>query len=325
MSNRNTLVVMIFSEPLVSICIPVYNAVHWLPETLDRLKRQTYSSIEVIIVDDHSTDNSLQIAQAYESDSIQVYSNPKKGGNSARNYAFQMSKGDYIKFMDADDYMDDSMIELQVARLLEEDNPENCIVLSPVIMRFQDGIDLHQVGRSIDHDYSPGIELLIDIWRGKGWNCPHCHLMHHSLVKRSKGWDETVVKNQDGEYFGRVYTIADKVVSVKQVNAIWRQTGIGVSTKMNDAAMESVLRSYRILADLILSYKSDAEHRDICSRYISSCMYSNYPTNKKYIPEMERYMKENGLCFKIPNQRRLKVLCSIVGWKLTACIFNYYK
>ena len=90
---------------LVSILIPCYNAEKWLGETLDCCLRQTYKNIEVIFVDDGSTDNSLAIAREYEKkdNRIHVFAQPNSGGCRARNVVFEHSTGDYIMYLDATD------------------------------------------------------------------------------------------------------------------------------------------------------------------------------------------------------------------------------
>lgn len=100
--------------------------------------------------------------------------------------------------MDADDYCTNDMIEKQMERMLK-DGDENTLIFSPVKMLYPDG-KFFLPPREIDKDYIPGIELLIDIWRERGWNCPHCHLMHRNLFVKSKGWDESILRNQDGEF-----------------------------------------------------------------------------------------------------------------------------
>lgn len=304
-------------KPLVSILIPLYNAEKYIEETITRALMQTYPNIELVIVDDHSTDNSLGIAQKYASEKVHIYSNPKKGGNAARNYAFEKCSGEYVKFMDADDYMDDCMIEYQLKRLLAEKEPEGCVAFSPVIMRFADSRDQYQQGRSIDHDYMPGIELLIDIWRGKGWHCPHCHLMHRSLVKKANLWDETVLKNQDGEFFARIYAAATKAISVKTVNAIWRQTHNGVSRQTSEKAWKSFFETHRRIAELILSYKNNEETKYNCSRYICASLFEHYPIPDVCIKAQELFLKKHNMKFVVPNKRRYKYLSSVFGWKFT--------
>lgn len=221
--------------PSVSILIPLYNAEAYIAETIERCLNQSYENIEIIIVDDHSTDNSFSVTQQFECNNIHIYENPKKGGNSARNYAFQMSKGEYVKFLDADDYFSSEMLKKQVERLMK-DGTDNSVVFSPVRMLYEDGHWLIPP-RSIDFDHEPGIELLLDIWRGKGWHCPHCHLMHRNLVEKAGLWDENVIKNQDGEFFARVYAAADKALSVPDEYAVWRQFHTGVHAVMKPEAI----------------------------------------------------------------------------------------
>lgn len=309
-------------DALVSILIPLYNAEQYIEETITRALQQTYSNIELVIVDDHSTDNSLKIAQKYASEIVHIYSNPKKGGNSARNYAFEKCQGEYIKFMDADDYCTHNMIEKQMERILE-DGDENTLVFSPVKMLYPDG-HLLLPPRKIDRDYLPGIELLIDIWRGKGWNCPHCHLMHRSLFVKSGGWDETIIKNQDGEFFARVANKASKALCVPEEYAIWRQTGIGVSTKRSIEAHASMIQSYAIISKLILDYNNSTEYRQICAKYMGGFVYANYPQISSIMPRLYDILKDIKQPLILPNRKILTILRMIIGWKLALKIIHKY-
>lgn len=103
-------------QPLVSILIPCYNSESFLAETLACCVNQTYPNIEVVVVDDGSSDGSLQIAKSWESrhENIHVYSQLNRGAASARNLAFKKSKGDYIMYLDADDLISLNKIEDQI-------------------------------------------------------------------------------------------------------------------------------------------------------------------------------------------------------------------
>lgn len=310
-------------NPLVSILIPLYNAEQYIEETITKALQQTYSNIELVIVDDHSTDNSLKIAQKYASEKVHVYSNPKRGGNSARNYAFEKCNGKYIKFMDADDYCTNEMIEKQMDRMLK-DGDENTLVFSPVKMLYPDG-HIFLPPREIDKDYIPGIELLIDIWRGKGWNCPHCHLMHRNLFIKSGGWDETIIKNQDGEFFARVAAKASKSISVKDVCAIWRQTGNGVSTKLTTATQNSILKTYEIITHLIIEYNNTESNRLTCASYIGNFVYFNYINIDSIMPkvyEILDYLQEPLI---LPKRKILIFLKFFLGWKNALRLIHKYK
>ena len=308
--------------PLVSILIPSYNATQYIEETINRALSQTYSNIELVIVDDHSTDNSLEIAKKFSSEKVHIYTNPKKGGNSARNYAFEMCKGEYIKFMDADDYCSYDMIEKQMERILK-DGDKDTLIFSPVKMLYPDG-RLFLPPRDIDKDYIPGIELLIDIWRGKGWNCPHCHLMHRDLFVKSGRWNENIIKNQDGEFFARVAAKASKSLSVNDVFAIWRQTGTGVSSQISLKAQESMLQTYGIISHLILNYKDNKENRYNCARYIGGFVYGFYPQIEPIMPKVYEILDYLQQPLILPKRRLLKLLRCLFGWKIALRLIHKY-
>ena len=104
-------------EQKVSVIVPVYNAAEFLPECLDSLIGQTLKDIEIICVNDGSTDNSLEILNAYaQNDSrIKVLSQENSGRTVARNNALQEASGTYIQFVDADDYLAPDACELLYA------------------------------------------------------------------------------------------------------------------------------------------------------------------------------------------------------------------
>ena len=96
----------------VSVIIPVYNAEKFLVKCIESLVKQTLEEIELIFINDGSTDLSLQILKKYERNFPQkviVYSKENGGQASARNYGIQKSNGKYIGFVDADDYVDTCM------------------------------------------------------------------------------------------------------------------------------------------------------------------------------------------------------------------------
>lgn len=299
--------------PSVSILIPLYNAEAYIADTIERCLNQSYKDIEIIIVDDHSTDNSLSVAQQFECNNIHIFENPKKGGNSARNYAFQMSKGEYVKFLDADDYFSSEMLKKQVERLMK-DGTDNSVVFSPVRMLYEDGHWLNPP-RSIDFDHEPAIELLLDIWRGKGWHCPHCHLMHRNLVEKAGLWDENVIKNQDGEFFARVYAVADKALSVSDEYAVWRQFDTGVHAVMKPEAIKSALYTQLTIGKLILDYQDDVEVKAMIGRSIGFFVYGNWPHIKPFLPDVHAICSELKIRMLLPERKKLKLLTLLFGWK----------
>lgn len=104
----------------VSIIVPVYQVEKYLPECLDSILNQTYKNIEIIIVDDGSPDRCPLICDKYaEKDSrIRVIHQNNQGLSSARNTGIQYATGDYIAFIDSDDKIKDTFIEVLLSNLL---------------------------------------------------------------------------------------------------------------------------------------------------------------------------------------------------------------
>lgn len=99
-------------EPLISIIIPIYNVEDYLERCLDSVLRQTYPMLQVILVDDGSTDNSGEIAEKYASDHrVEIYHKSNGGLADARNFGLKKAKGTYILFVDSDDWISENFVE----------------------------------------------------------------------------------------------------------------------------------------------------------------------------------------------------------------------
>ena len=103
-------------KELVSIVVPIYNVDKYLEECIESLKNQTYKNVEIILINDGSTDNSEQICRKEErQDNRIVFINKNNGGSaSAKNVGLEIAKGDYISFVDSDDFIELDMIEYMV-------------------------------------------------------------------------------------------------------------------------------------------------------------------------------------------------------------------
>lgn len=111
------------TNDLVSIIIPTHNRSNLLPETLQSVLNQGYPNIEIIVVDDHSTDNTEKIIEEIikknECNNISFIKNEGKGGCQARNTGIKNAKGDYFQFFDDDDIMESNFISYRLNVLKE--------------------------------------------------------------------------------------------------------------------------------------------------------------------------------------------------------------
>ena len=103
----------------ISIIVPVYNGEKYIKKCIDSLIKQTYENIEIIVINDGSTDNTKAICESYSDKRLIVVNNSNHGVSYSRNDGIKRSNGDYITFVDADDWIEDNCIEKNV-RILEK-------------------------------------------------------------------------------------------------------------------------------------------------------------------------------------------------------------
>ena len=107
----------------ISVIVPVYNASKFLNECIDSLINQTYKNIEIILVNDGSSDNSLEICQSYNDNRIIAIDKKNGGVSSARNKGLKKASGDIITFLDSDDFLELDAIE-NINNLFNKHNPD---------------------------------------------------------------------------------------------------------------------------------------------------------------------------------------------------------
>lgn len=111
---------------LFSIIIPLYNKENYITETLESISRQKYDKFEIIIVDDGSTDNSLNKAKSFNHQYVNIFSIKNSGVSAARNFGILKAKGNYICFLDADDLWSPQHLQL-LTTIIEKNNMPNFV------------------------------------------------------------------------------------------------------------------------------------------------------------------------------------------------------
>ena len=103
----------------VSVIVPVYNAERYLKQCVESILAQTLKNVEIIFVDDGSTDGSLEILKDYQAKDyrIRVISQENTGGGAARNRGMKEASGEYLCFLDADDYFEPAMLERMSSKM----------------------------------------------------------------------------------------------------------------------------------------------------------------------------------------------------------------
>lgn len=109
------------SNPLVTILSPCYNVEEYLPQCIDSILRQTYHNLQVVLIDDGSQDNTWKVMQVYaaKDSRIEIYHQENQGVATARNNLLDKVKGDYVLFIDSDDWIESNMVDFLVNKAFE--------------------------------------------------------------------------------------------------------------------------------------------------------------------------------------------------------------
>ena len=176
--------------PLISIAIPCFNAERWLRVCVESVLSQTWPEKEIIVVDDGSTDDSPQILREF-GNAIRILQTPRRGAPHARNQALATAKGEWIQFLDADDYLEPPKIALQLAEGTVR--PDADVLYSPVIVEvWNDGIvesrDVSPINHALD---------LYERWLAFQLPQTGAALWRADSLRRIGGWDESLACCQD--------------------------------------------------------------------------------------------------------------------------------
>lgn len=235
-------------KDLVSIVVPIYNSEETLEDTLDSLVSQTYEKIEIILINDGSTDGSLELCQAYkEKDNrIKLYTQKNKGVSAARNYGIQESRGTYIVFVDSDDLLNQSAI-IELIDIQEEEKSD-LIVYN--IAHFSDiktgNENLQSKKYSIDYyskDFFFENELSKYIENEK-INSP-CNKMYKVDILKKKNifFDENISLAEDLLFnFKYLQTIQNVVIYSKELYYYRVDQQNTLTTKFNEHKYDQLIR-----------------------------------------------------------------------------------
>lgn len=213
------------NKPLISVLIPCYNAAPYISATLQSVLAQTWRPLEIIVVDDGSTDNSAEIVRSFSGAGVRLYQQDNRGQTAALNATLRYATGDFVQYLDADDVLDPEKIALQMARL--RDQP-GCLA-SAEWGRFYDIPEQTSFEpESVWRDMDPLDWLVESRADGLGMMFPAIWLIPMPIVRAVGPWDDALTLNNDAEYFTRVLLAAESVLFCPGARCRYR-SGIGGS------------------------------------------------------------------------------------------------
>lgn len=265
---------------LVSVVVPFFNPGHAICETIESILNQTYESIELILIDDGSTDSTCsEISRYLDFEGVHLYRNQfAKGQSGASNYGIFQASGAYIKFVDAADWLSPEHIELCVEVLASRDRANDCfdvaLVSHDIVTAGGELIERHE--SSIAGPCSPpmafanlmnGHEMLA-AWK---WFIPREAFTVHKLT-----WDEELSRNKDFVFSSDLLKKCRLVIPVTRAVYYYVKTPNSEGKQAGEAALYSLIAAHR---KGIKGWKEEYLSRafDLRLRKLQQYIYSHNP------------------------------------------------
>ena len=230
--------------PLVSVIIPLHNCETYIAECIESVLVQSYSNIEVIVVENCSTDNSLAVAKRYECEKVRVLVSDIPNASAARNVGLRVAKGEYIQFLDADDILPAEKISAQIRLLANSGSRAMCFCPWYMVQGRSSCIS-----QNVCHSYNNAVDALVELSLNESCIIPHCYLTPIAVIQDSGLWDESLTLSDDGDFFARVLANADELVFCKEVSVTYRDAPNSLSKSISKTAIDSQIRSAISIAE----------------------------------------------------------------------------
>jgi glycosyltransferase involved in cell wall biosynthesis len=207
------------TAPLVSVLIPCFNAERYIGETLESVFRQTWPELEIVVVDDGSTDGSAAEIKRFQCSKLTVLSQQNQGQTTALNKCISHSSGAFIQYLDADDLIAPDKIALQMRRLI--DRPD-CVATAEWGRFYTNPEETRFIAEPVWRDLDPLDWLALSRAEGGGMMFPALWLISRKLIDQIDPWRPDLTQNNDAEYFTRLLLASKQVLFCEGARAYYR-------------------------------------------------------------------------------------------------------
>ncbi len=233
-------------KPLITIIVPCFNAQNTIKETIESVLKQTYNNYEILIINDGSTDNSVEVCTNYthSDDRISIISINNQGVSVARNIGIQHAQGEYIAFLDSDDLWHPKKLEKQIEYL--SDHPDVGVCFSKVEFLSQAGQSLNQ------YSTVPAQGLVATGLLTENLTCTTSNILCRQQVIKDVGpFNTTMSFAEDQEWLLRVALMSTwRIMGLQEVYVGYRTNQGSLSSQLNrmEQGWESLVCQVRCYA-----------------------------------------------------------------------------
>ena len=305
-------------QPLVSVLIPAYNAENWIGEAIDSCLNQSWTNIEIIVVNDGSVDATWSVVQRYSAQQrVILIDQLNKGASAARNRAFQESKGQFIQYLDADDLLDREKIAIQMKRVLA--TSENYLHSSEWSFFYTNELkEKNPIENPLFKDFDSPVNWLIEAWTKKAWMQPSAWLVPRKLIDAAGPWNEQLSLHDDGEFFCRVLLQSKGVKFSEGAKSYYRK---GIESSLSGQVSRRAVISHFTVCELytryVLQKENSSRTKKACATNYQDFQYTYYPFYSKYTHLAANEVKRlGGSDSKIAGGPVFLFFVKLAGWKL---------
>ena len=278
----------------VSIIIPLHNAALYIEETLKSCFEQTYANVEVVVVENGSSDASYAVVQEVADPRLQLYRIEQANAAKARNYGFRNSTGDYVMFLDADDVLEPHKIAYQIKAL--QARPQGWLA-SCAWAKFMNTVKEATIDEQAVWRIENPLEWLVAALTGGGMMIPGCWLIPKHLVVQAGGWDERLSLHDDGEFMCRVLMASKGQVFVEDTVVYYRQLAESLSRQNRSfKAAQSALWVVQSYEKQLLAQEDSATVREALAYQYMCWLYEFYP----HYPQLYKKAKSSLKQLQVP-------------------------
>ncbi|MBP0012702.1 MAG: glycosyltransferase [Roseofilum sp. SBFL] len=260
--------------PLISVIIPAYNSEKTIAETVESVLKQTFADFELIVINDGSTDGTLEVLSRIQDPRLKVFSHPNAGSNPSRNRGFAQSSGEYIAFLDADDLWTPDKLEAQLNALQE--NPQAAVAHSWCNLIDESSKFLSRGGYcTANGDVYPHL-LLVDILEN-GSN----PLIRREALNKVGAFDESLPAGQDWDLYLRL-AAQYHFITVERPQISYRISSHSLSSnvvKLESGCLQVITKAFNQAPD-VLQYLKPYTLGNLYNYLIYKAL-SGYPDRKK--------------------------------------------
>jgi len=300
--------------PLVSILISAYNAEKFLASACENALSQTWPNKEILVIDNESGDSTFEIAQGFKEKDIKVIRQKHTPLGGSRNIGINESTGEFIQFMDVDDYISPEKIEVQMKRLLHHE-PGYIATCSWGIF-YEEISDAIFRPDQLWRDLIPE-DHLFNLYRYGLMTPVVSYLIPRENIKKTAPWNSHLLIGEDSEYFSRLIQVSKGTLFCGEATAYYRKGDPNSLSQINSDKIFSMYRSLQMIEHNLLNFKDNKRIRSAVSANYQNFVHEIYPFFPEYISKAEDDAKRlSQVKLQRSGSKLYLFLSKLMGWKL---------